>query len=619
MIPRKKRIAIIVTIITLISLLIIGIFAFLYLKTDSFRSNETLFVKYFIQNFSSLEFLNENENSTINNLLNTNKYTSQVTGNIKYTENIGTSDENTNSPINDVGIKINSNIDKINSYYYSNILIGTENEDLAGLEILNKDQTYGIRLNGIKQFVSAKNQEDDNVKEISNIKEFIDNINLSSILSFSQQEKQELENTYLEILRSNVTKDKYYKQKNAIITINNKDIQANSYCIKLTVEEYNNLLIKILEQTTKNEIILSKLDLIEENIKEAYPEYEQDETLRQEFINYIEEQIEEIKNNNIGNDEVKVTVYEKDRKLVRTSVEKVNNKITIDLYNNSYIKIGQIKTGDQTSEQFIKIEKTNSTTENNIEVEYENIQDNEILYNIKVNYLQNFENEKLNRNIEMEISNNKYESIITIENQIEFVQEFENEITLEEDNIFIDEIPEEQKNTIVNILYENIQKQIENILSKIKFEDYTNMFKNLGMIKQSSIQIPNETGVTDIERTRFNSQFEFFASEDLTTNNIQELINVVENNFDDMKVLLKNGTIEDLDIEKATSNNQEGSDYKKTISEILISIKENSTNEDKKEDIKNFLENNKNYNYDVSIEYDSNNLVRIIRIKLKED
>lgn len=145
------------------------------------------------------------------------------------------------------------------------------------------------------------------------------------------------------------------------------------------------------------------------------------------------------------------------------------------------------------------------------------------------------------------------------------------------------------------------------------------MFKNLGMIKQSSIQIPNETGVTDIERTRFNSQFEFFASEDLTTNNIQELINVVENNFDDMKVLLKNGTIEDLDIEKATSNNQEGSDYKKTISEILISIKENSTNEDKKEDIKNFLENNKNYNYDVSIEYDSNNLVRIIRIKLKED
>lgn len=213
----------------------------------------------------------------------------------------------------------------------------------------------------------------------------------------------------------------------------------------MTVEEYNNLLIKILEQTTKNEIILSKLDLIEENIKEAYPEYEQDETLRQEFINYIEEQIEEIKNNNIGNDEVKVTVYEKDRKLVRTSVEKVNNKITIDLYNNSYIKIGQIKTGDQTSEQFIKIEKTNSTTENNIEVEYENIQDNEILYNIKVNYLQNFENEKLNRNIEMEISNNKYESIITIENQIEFVQEFENEITLEEDNIFIDEIPEEQK------------------------------------------------------------------------------------------------------------------------------------------------------------------------------
>ena len=49
MMARKKRIAILVVSIVLVILAIVGTIIFLYLKTDAFKSNETLFAKYFMQ------------------------------------------------------------------------------------------------------------------------------------------------------------------------------------------------------------------------------------------------------------------------------------------------------------------------------------------------------------------------------------------------------------------------------------------------------------------------------------------------------------------------------------------------------------------------------------------
>ena len=62
MMPRKKRLAIIISAVTLIIILIAGILAFLYIKTDAFKTNETLFTKYFMQNFNIADtLLTENE------------------------------------------------------------------------------------------------------------------------------------------------------------------------------------------------------------------------------------------------------------------------------------------------------------------------------------------------------------------------------------------------------------------------------------------------------------------------------------------------------------------------------------------------------------------------------
>ncbi|MBQ2937540.1 MAG: hypothetical protein IJE05_01445 [Clostridia bacterium] len=622
MILRKKKIGILVIIIVLIVLIILGILGILYLKTDMFKSNETLFAKYMMQNLNAVEMLKDEDSLEIKNKLNTNKYTSEIEGKIQYTENIGTSDENKDNSINKIGIKINSNIDKTNNYDYKDISIGTEDNDLVKLEYLNQDQTYGIRLKGIKQFVSIENDgENEILKEygIENIQGLLDDIDFNSIISFTEEEKQSLIDTYVGTIQSNVSKDKYYKQPKTLITINNKDVQTNAYYMKLTVEEYNNLCIKILEQIIKDEVILSKIDIVENEIKEKYSNYGQTESLRETFINYINEKIEEIKDNNIGNEEVKIIVYENNMQTVRTSVEKSIYKMTLDLYNNSYMKFDNIELGETTNEQFIEIEKNNSETQTSTLIETKKIQDSEIVNNIKLNYQQIIENEKINKNIELEVSNEKYKGVLNIEDNIEFVGEFENQITLDIDNVKLNELDEDKIKSVKKILDENMQGQLSDLSSVVNLNEYTKMLQNLGIIKKNSVQIPEENEVTDVERKRFNSQFEFFISEDLTKDNIKDLIKTLENNFDDMKVLLKNGEIEDLDIEKMDSSYSDSGNYKENISEILISIKEDSTNEEKKENVLKFIEDNSSDKYTVSLEYDDDGLAKIIRIKIQKE
>ena len=617
--PRKKRITILVISIVLTILIILGILGYLYLKTDMFKTKETLFAKYLMQNFENIDILKIENNSEIEQKLNNNKYTSQITGTIEYTENLGTSNEDKGSKINDVSIKINSNVDKMNNYNYKDISIESGNEKLLGLEYLNQDETYGVRLNDIQEFVSIeKNEVSDNSEEakIYNIEKLTSKIDINSIFDFTDEEKQQLANKYIGIIQSNISAEKYYKQSNAMITINNKSIQANAYSIKLTIEEYNDLYIKILEQITNDEIILSRIDLIEDEIKEKYSGYEQDETLREKFVNYINKKIEEIQNNNIGKEEVKLTVYENNAKTVRTAIEKSTEKLTIDLYNESAIKIDRTVLGDKVEEQILKIEKTKDDVEFNTLLEYEESQDNEMVKNIQLNYQQEFGNDKLLKQVELVISNEECEGIFKIEDNTEIVQKFEDEITLDVENVELGKLQQEQKEVIKKILNENFENQIANLNSIVSLKDYRIMLENLDIIEKSSVQLPTNGEVTEIERKRFNSQFEFFVSENLTVDNIKQLVDTAKNNFEDMKILTKDGNIEELDDEKLASD--EATEYKKNISEILIGIKQNSNNTEKQESLIKFLENNKDIKYTVSVNYDDNGLVNIIRAKIQE-
>lgn len=616
MMARKTRIAMITVVILLLVITIIGILVFLYLETDAFKTNETLFTKYLAQNFEELDNLKNNSNSTTKSLLENSKYTSKIDGQIEYIENKDTSDENKNSSVNNIKLKINVQKDNQNKYKYYDMAIQNENEKLLGVEYIKTQGKQGIRLNGIQQFVSTQNEENEILKEfnIKTIDKLTSSIDIDSIISFSEEEKQTIKNNYMNILKSNISKDKYHKQSKALITVNNKDIQTNAYYISMTLEEYNNLYVKMLQQLEKDEILLAKIDAIEEQLKE----YNAEENLKDKIIEKINEKIKKIQDNNIGNDEVKITVYENNGKTVRTSIENGTDKLALDFYNEASMKITQTKMEDVVKEKTIKIEKQKKDTQINTMIEYSNSEENQEKYNITLNYEETNQNNNIQKNVELLISNDKNQANLKINDTINIVDEFENEITLNEDNVNIDELEDEQKSSISEILNENYKTQLSNVQSVANINDYKRMLQNLGIIKNDAVELPSEGEITDTERKRFNSQFEFFASENLTSNNITELLNTATNNLGDIKVVLKDGNIEDLDADKLKSSN-DSYEYKKSISEILLYIKRNSNNEEKSKNLNEYLKDENNNKYTVSIEYDNDGLTSLIRAKLQDE
>lgn len=86
MMPRKKRKVLIITSIIMFLLAIVGVLIYLYYTTDMFKSNDVLFYKYLsnsfeiVEDFEKLEFSNE-----ANQLLENNKYISNIEGTIQYT------------------------------------------------------------------------------------------------------------------------------------------------------------------------------------------------------------------------------------------------------------------------------------------------------------------------------------------------------------------------------------------------------------------------------------------------------------------------------------------------------------------------------------------------------
>lgn len=622
MMPRKKRLAIIISIVTLIIILIVGILAFLYIKTDAFKTNETLFTKYFIQNFNIADTLLTDNSSQIQEVLDNNKYTSELTGKLEYTENIGTSDENQKNPVNDAQLKISSQTDKKNNYYYKDIKIVKEDENLIRAEYLNENKVYGIRLDGIKQFVSVDMDKinDNNAQEnseLKNIDSLLTNVDIKGAITFTDEEKQTLQNTYLNIIKSNVSKDKYSKQANSIITVNNKSVTTNAYTITLTKEQYNNLIVKVLEQVSNDEIILSKIDNVENIIKEKYSSYDSEKSLREEFVEEINKEVEDIQNNNIGNDEVKITVYESKGKTTRTTIQTNTGKLNIDLYNN-VIKFDNIEYSQTENEQIIQIEKNSSENEEDISIEYEKIEDNEITADVELKSNQKMENGNIKNQIELSLKNDKYKTVLTIDDNIEIVDKFENQINIEDNNVELSSLDEDKTTTITNILLGNIQTQIQKFNDSVPLQNYVKMLQNLNLLKNNSIDISDNVDITETEKNRFNSQFEYFASQNLTTDDVNELINSFSDNFEDMYIVLKNGEETDVDTEQLDRNTSSSSDYIKNIDEIDVKIKQNTTNDNKKEKLQKLIEKI-NKKYDVSLEYGDNGLVNKVKLKIKNN
>lgn len=584
MMTRKKRITLLISIVTVFIFIIATVFIVLYLTTDLFKSNETLFLKYIgknVQNVATIQKILEN--TEYDNLLETSKYTGKTEAKVNYTNNLGTTSEDNSNAINKLKLQIEGQTDKTNQYNYKDIKLLNEEEKEFELEYLQNENIYGIRFSDLfNQYLLVEN---DNLKELlknmgytdENLENVPDSIGFTQDMldnfKFSEEELNTLSDKYLNLIKQKLSKDQFQKQSKQTITINEQKIIANSYTLNLTKEQLNDLYVLVLENLKEDEIFLGKTDNIQKMLEQTGIFASDTSNIREEIVNSIEKTINEIKNNNIGSEETKIIVYESDRNTVRTTIQGVDYEFNID-----YLPIE--------NEKFIEI----NFKENSKETKKITIDNKDSAMNI---YLENNENNipikfEFSKNIEIEGKkcqkkvNTKYETDsdrveLSIIQNIDIVDNFDDKIEINDKNgIKLNELKSEKLKNILNKVNKGVQNELNNIKQEVKLEDIQDVLEVLGFIPD--IQKLERTGVSETEKNRFNSKFEILEGEELDNEKILEVIKVVEENLKNIEVV---------------SNKK-----------LKMEISQTEKNEKLGKAVENFIEKDKNRKYNLSVEYD---------------
>ena len=563
---KKKKKILLIMLIVVIVLAIVGTLVSLYIYTDMFKSNKTLFAKYIGQTLENAENIYKDVgNIPYNEWIKDSKYTSQAKVKIHYTEGIGTSIENSKNPINQLQLNINGQTDDANLYNYQEIELSNKQEEVAKIEYLQDNDIYGIKFSDLfNQYISCN---EDDLEKFVNISTDI-NFDLLNKFEFSEQEKENLQTKYLSIINLNVPNESFSKQSNQAIQIDEKDINANAYSIVLTKEKLNDLIIKILEEVKQDETLMSKFG---------------------EFDN-IDEVITNINKSNIGEEESKIVVYETEETTVRITIQNPDYKIDLDILQDeteNYISLSYEDIAND-EKKVVTYKKTSTelsigftTKEDDETKEYnfalsDDLQENKAIRNFTILY---------------EDVENKVQA--TIEQTIDKVEELEDvEEFTEENAINLSELNEEQAATIQDTVNTAVTEKVNDILTNvITLNDFTDILETIGVVpEQQDIQ---SSGVTETEKNRFNSQFEILKGEDLKSENMLRLIDAIKNNFINIQVT--------------------------SPTEVKLIIDRFSSNEDMVETLTSFIEENGNISYDVDIGYDEiTGLVNAILVTVKE-
>ena len=606
---RKKRRMVIGLTILFLLIIILAILLTLYFTTDMFKSNKTLFEKYLLQGMAQISNLDdETHMNELNQLLENNKEQNVLKGNITYEEN-GQKD----NVINNINLEITGQTDKKENYNYQDISLTDENEQtLYKAEYINDNNIYGLRLEGIKQFVSTDLEKSTDENNKAKIWEDLKNINIEDYLGFSEEEKQTLQTRYFNIINNATNENSFTKQKNVTLIINEQNYTANAYIFSLTKEELNNIYIEILNQIKTDDIILKKLENLDNKINEYNDIMQNGKTskIKEEIVNKITEKTEEIKNSNIGSDQRRIIVYESQGKPISLGIENGESKIyinTIDEENKKFFEIEETKeTEKENSSDFI-IEKNIQENNEQIIVTYNKVVDEEKIENT-LDYTRKLENDTVNVDFKLNRKIKDFNIEVNLNNVIKIVNNLDKIELDETNNVLLEDLDEDNKNNILNILNENKNSQQNRINEKIAQETFDNILINLELKQAGAEEIGNDGTISETERNRFNSNFEFYEGEKVSKENVLKLIEVAKNNLDDIKVT-KYKEDEYIDEERTQP----------AVQEYSMLIKRSSKNDEVANKFYNTIKDSDKDSYNIKIEYNQQTgLVESILISVNE-
>ena len=601
MMPRKKRRLLLILSIIVILIILAIAYIVVYQKTDMLKTNDVLFNKYATQIFQNMEpTFNQDNMLEMLDVLEKNKLSTETTFKANYKE-----DNDESNTINKLEMNINGQEEKSENYNYKNVKIKDSDNDLMGFECINEQDVKAVRLDKIKQFLSTE-KDDNGISELNDLV----NLKIEGTFGISDEQVKKISEKYLNVIKNNISNATYSKKKGVTLEIDGKRYDTNSYSMTITKEKFNDVYIKVLEEIKKDDDILSWLDNIDKKINEYYQVIKRDETSnkKDEFVEKVENEIQDIQNSNIGNDERTITVYENQKRAISISIDTEEEKSGIDVINTSktnYINIlkdEKNKDDDQKNSIDFKIERNKDTNNNSIKVDYTKTTDGkEIKNNFTID--EKMENSKVTSNVTWNRNYEKNSLNVSLVSNIDIVNDFENKIELKDnkDNILFDKLNDEQKENVNNSMNNNWNNQTEQLKTVITYEQIQTILRNMKIIKSEAENISSEGTTTEAEKTRFNSGLELFAGEKISEERIEDLINTAKNNLEDIKI---------------TKYDEESNSEKKDPLEYKLVIKKDAKNEELANNFIAYIKEKGNGTYTVTMEYDQESgLINNIYIK----
>ena len=568
-------------IIILIVILILGAGAaggYLYFYTDLFKKPQELFWKYLSQEKELLKIFENEYDAQQTEAWKNSSYVSS--GSLTTLIQKGTEKKNIN-------VTTATRHDNTTGRTYAEANLKNGQDSILTFSYINSGNVYAIKCEDIlKYYIGIRNE---NLNELIN--KLSDGITLPEGLLgekieiknekiITAEEQQQLLNTYLNIVKQNISEENYSKSKS-----NN----VNTYTLKLEMDNIKQILSNCLENAKTDTTILN-------TIKESNLLTETDFA---QLISILKESI----NNNNSNIQTVITVYEKDGNTIKTDII-ISVKDELGATLQYIVTINNISTQQELKAEVLlgKTDKTDATSENMIsstKIEVSKIIEESAITN-KYEIMPNVSKQNKTYSIESKIgklvngsATNTFITTINDENstikatynkninkveQVEEIMELKNNNTIIINNYSKEQLkPFVEKNvlskkdkitnkinqvvteseptniymaSIISLVGVNGQERLKEIILTLGETVCKYIYATVNSIGESQVNAIDKTTVKT-----FNGQFDAYIDRSISSANTKTLLKIIENSNksnanDILKQVTVNKTKEDIETGK---------------------------------------------------------------------
>ena len=587
-------------IIILIVILILGAGAaggYLYFYTDLFKKPQELFWKYLSQEKELLKIFENEYDAQQTEAWKNSSYVSS--GSLTTLIQKGTEKKNIN-------VTTATRHDNTTGRTYAEANLKNGQDSILTFSYINSGNVYAIKCEDIlKYYIGIRNE---NLNELIN--KLSDGITLPEGLLgekieiknekiITAEEQQQLLNTYLNIVKQNISEENYSKSKS-----NN----VNTYTLKLEMDNIKQILSNCLENAKTDTTILN-------TIKESNLLTETDFA---QLISILKESI----NNNNSNIQTVITVYEKDGNTIKTDII-ISVKDELGATLQYIVTINNISTQQELKAEVLlgKTDKTDATSENMIsstKIEVSKIIEESTITN-KYKIMPNVSKQNETYSIESKIgklvngsATNTFITTINDENstikatynkninkveQVEEIMELKNNNTIIINNYSKEQLkPFIEKNvlskrdkitnkinqvvteseptniymaSIISLVGVNGQERLKEIILTLGETVCKYIYATVNSIGESQVNAIDETTVKT-----FNGQFDAYIDRSISSANTKTLLKIIENSNNSNA----NDILKQVTVNKTKEDIETGKTYKVTanyntngfINEIII-------------------------------------------------